>query len=156
DFVSTGNNQFLIRAAGGVGIGLTNPATALHVASATTGTPQVQITQQNSADTARFRMNVGGNQSWEMHVSPGATPQLQFWNNLLRAYIDVYGNVTATSFNPTSDRNAKEHFAPVNPLDVLDKVAALPITRWNFKNDAGTTHVGPMAQDFYAAFDVGP
>jgi len=75
---------------------------------------------------------------------------------LTGAYIDFVGNVTATSFNPTSDRNAKENFAPVNPRDVLDKVAALPITRWNFKNDADTVHLGPLAQDFHAAFGLGP
>ena len=34
-------------------------------------------------------------------------------------------------------------------------MAALPITRWNFKGDAATPHVGPMAQDFHAAFALG-
>ena len=56
----------------------------------------------------------------------------------------------------TSDRNAKENFAPVSPREVLDKVAALPISRWNFKEDKASEHLGPMAQDFYAAFNVGP
>ena len=63
--------------------------------------------------------------------------------------------MTATSFVPTSDRNAKENFKPVSPRAVLDKVAALPITRWNFKEDTSTEHIGPMAQDFSAAFEVG-
>ena len=35
------------------------------------------------------------------------------------------------------------------------KVAAMPISRWNFKGDEGTPHVGPMAQDFHAAFGLG-
>ena len=39
---------------------------------------------------------------------------------------------------------------------MLDKVATLPISRWNYKQDASSEHVGPMAQDFYAAFNVGP
>ena len=56
----------------------------------------------------------------------------------------------------TSDRNAKQDFAPVDPQEVLDKVSALPITKWIYKTDTGTTHIGPMAQDFYAAFAVGP
>jgi len=32
----------------------------------------------------------------------------------------------------------------------------LPLTTWNFKVDSATKHLGPMAQDFYAAFGVGP
>lgn len=39
---------------------------------------------------------------------------------------------------------------------VLDKVAALPIDRWSYKSERGVKHVGPMAQDFDAAFGVGP
>ena len=69
--------------------------------------------------------------------------------------LQVVGTVTATAFNPPSDRNLKENFAPVNPREVLEKVAALPISRWNFKGDAATPHVGPMAQDFHAAFGLG-
>jgi hypothetical protein len=69
--------------------------------------------------------------------------------------LHVVGTVTATAFNPPSDRNLKENFAPVSPREVLEKVAALPISRWNFKGDAATSHVGPMAQDFHAAFSLG-
>jgi hypothetical protein len=56
----------------------------------------------------------------------------------------------------TSDRNAKEDFAPVNSQEVLARVAAMPITKWVYKTDTDTKHIGPMAQDFYAAFAVGP
>ena len=38
---------------------------------------------------------------------------------------------------------------------MLDQVISLPITEWNFKTDARTKHIGPMAQDFYAAFGLG-
>jgi trimeric autotransporter adhesin len=34
-------------------------------------------------------------------------------------------------------------------------VAALPITTWNFKAEPGVKHLGPVAQDFRAAFAVG-
>jgi hypothetical protein len=60
------------------------------------------------------------------------------------------------TFVSASDRNLKEHFQPVDAGKVLDQVAALPITKWNYKEDASTEHIGPMAQDFYAAFKVGP
>ena len=34
-------------------------------------------------------------------------------------------------------------------------MAALPITTWNFKELHDGRHIGPMAQDFYAAFGLG-
>ena len=67
-----------------------------------------------------------------------------------------YGTVTVNgTFNNNSDRNAKENFTKVQAADMLAKVAQLPVTEWNYKNDAATRHIGPMAQDFYAAFNVG-
>jgi trimeric autotransporter adhesin len=39
---------------------------------------------------------------------------------------------------------------------VLDAVAAMPISTWNYiAQDESIRHIGPMAQDFYAAFGVG-
>ena len=69
--------------------------------------------------------------------------------------LTVNGVVNGTAFNTTSDRNLKEKFAPVNSSKVLELVANLPISSWNFKTDGQTRHIGPMAQDFYAAFNVG-
>jgi hypothetical protein len=69
--------------------------------------------------------------------------------------LHVAGGVSATAFVSTSDRNAKENFKPVSPQEVLDKVASLPITTWNFKELNDGRHMGPLAQDFYAAFGLG-
>jgi hypothetical protein len=54
-----------------------------------------------------------------------------------------------------SDRNVKQDFEPVNGTDILDKVLQLPLSEWSYKFDAATRHIGPMAQDFYSAFNVG-
>jgi hypothetical protein len=54
-----------------------------------------------------------------------------------------------------SDRTMKTDIAPVDDAAVLAKVAALPISRWSYRTEHGVRHVGPMAQDFYAAFKVG-
>ncbi|MHC5212799.1 MAG: tail fiber domain-containing protein [Planctomycetota bacterium] len=55
-----------------------------------------------------------------------------------------------------SDVNKKEDFAAIDTLEVLRKVVDLPITSWKYKVEAeGTKHVGPMAQDFMAAFGLG-
>ncbi len=60
------------------------------------------------------------------------------------------------SWSSISDRNVKDHFAPVDKLQFLARVLALPITTWNYKTQvASIRHIGPMAQDFFAAFNVG-
>ncbi|HUA65817.1 MAG TPA: tail fiber domain-containing protein [Alphaproteobacteria bacterium] len=62
----------------------------------------------------------------------------------------VYANGVALS----SDRNAKENLTRVNPETVLSKVASLPVAEWNYKTDKYAEHIGPMAQDFHAAFGL--
>jgi hypothetical protein len=59
------------------------------------------------------------------------------------------------SFSNGSDRNIKENFTALHAVDILDKVLALPITRWNYKDDPEAQHIGPVSQDFHAAFQVG-
>jgi hypothetical protein len=69
--------------------------------------------------------------------------------------LDVAGEATMTACNITSDRHAKEAFRSVEPREVLRKVAQLAITEWEYKDQPGVRHLGPMAQDFHAAFAVG-
>jgi len=61
----------------------------------------------------------------------------------------------ATSWESLSDRNAKAEPSPVDHRDVLRKVARMPVTSWQYKHDAGRQYIGPMAQDFHAAFGLG-
>jgi hypothetical protein len=57
---------------------------------------------------------------------------------------------------PISDRNAKENFATVDVHQVLEKVTQLDILTWNYKTSPDAVrHLGPMAQDFMAAFTIG-
>jgi hypothetical protein len=55
-----------------------------------------------------------------------------------------------------SDRNKKENFKPEDGNIVLAKISTMPITSWNYKTqEASIRHIGPTAQDFYAAFGFG-
>jgi Chaperone of endosialidase len=53
-----------------------------------------------------------------------------------------------------SDGNKKEDFTILNGADLLQKISALPITKWRYKG-SGEYHIGPMAQDFHKTFGVG-
>ena len=68
----------------------------------------------------------------------------------------MYVSAGGSGWNTYSDRNAKTNFASVDGRDVLNRLAAIPILRWNYKTqDPSVQHLGPMAQDFNAAFDLG-
>ncbi|MDB4980752.1 MAG: hypothetical protein JWM82_1504 [Myxococcales bacterium] len=55
-----------------------------------------------------------------------------------------------------SDRNQKKNITPVDAAAILDKVSRLPISAWTYnKESAEVRHLGPMAQDFRAAFGLG-
>ncbi len=60
------------------------------------------------------------------------------------------------SWSSISDRNVKENIAPVDPQAILQNVADMPIATWNYiSQEDEIRHIGPMAQDFHAAFGVG-
>jgi hypothetical protein len=68
------------------------------------------------------------------------------------------GNTLTVTAQPGvgSDRNIKTGFGAVKPEDILAQLAALSIQSWRYTNEvAGVRHVGPMAQDFKAAFGLG-
>jgi hypothetical protein len=194
-FYSTGANQFLIRAQGGVGINTNDPAgAALSVSgtvSATTllgnslglGTaPGQPVDVLAGQATARFTTSTSGNGSVvelkNITSGPGILGAINF-NNAANGYpgqiayssgntmsFRVAGNnsmmvLTSSAltvngtFVSSSDRNLKQDFQAVDSRSVLEKVSQLPVQTWVYKNDPGTKHLGPMAQDFYAAFGTG-
>jgi hypothetical protein len=60
------------------------------------------------------------------------------------------------SWQCVSDRNAKENFVPVDGEDILRRLVAMPLSTWNMKgSDPALRSLGPVAQDFHAAFGLG-
>lgn len=109
-------------------------------------TLQFGTTNSNNAATTKMVIDNIGN------VGIGTTtPTLGPLTMGSGAYVTTGGTWTNAS-----DRNLKEHFASITPADVLQKIGSLPITQWNYKaENASITHIGPTAQDFYAAFGLG-
>lgn len=152
-FSSTGDNQFCIRAHGGIqvegGTSMFFTSTdrqMLNLFGIQYGIGVQSLTEyfRSASDFSWFKGGVHNN---AQNNPGGGTELMRLYGN---------GNLQVSGgFGMLSDRNAKQFFKPVDSRDVLEKVAALPVSTWNYKNDPETRHVGPMAQDFYAAFDVG-
>lgn len=160
-FASTGDDQFLIRATGGVGIN-TNATTGALTVSTDTGeltvrkdgpVPGLLAESSSFSGSMRFRNRL---EVWPNDTGTAdGFVDVRGTNGTPNITLDgESGNITCISLNQTSDRNAKANCSPVNPESVLGKVAALPITEWVYKSDAGARHIGPMAQDFHAAFGL--
>ncbi len=81
----------------------------------------------------------------------------------VRIFLNSAGTASATissgssAWNVVSDRNAKKDFAPVDGREVLRKLDEVPVQSWRYKwDEAGSTpHLGPIAQEFKAAFFPG-
>jgi actin-related protein len=62
----------------------------------------------------------------------------------------------AGSWASVSDKNKKENFEKVSSALILDKIASLEISTWNYKSQSKSIrHIGPMAQDVYQLFSFG-
>jgi hypothetical protein len=79
------------------------------------------------------------------------------FDNDERFTVDTSGNVFARgSISQLSSRDAKTDFESADGNSVLARVAALPISTWRYKDAASDDrHLGPVAQDFHAAFGLG-
>jgi hypothetical protein len=72
-----------------------------------------------------------------------------------RFVVDSSGNVTARgTIAQLSSRSAKENLVETDGSDVLARLAGLDVPSWNYLGD-DQRHIGPIAEDFHAAFAVG-
>jgi hypothetical protein len=68
----------------------------------------------------------------------------------------VYMTGGTSGWTNISDRTKKENFEGIDGEDLLLKIRHMPITKWNYRqSDASIKYIGPVAQDFYAAFHLG-
>ncbi len=141
----TPENALTLRSSGYVGLGTWAPAEPLVV--------------QTSGEPATVLLNNVGNGTWYLTSADDGSFSISETGvdgqELL--VLDNLGNLTTSgTVNGISDRDRKFGFTPVNSAQVLEAIAGMSITSWSLIGDTpGVRHVGPTAQDFYAAFGLG-
>jgi len=171
NFVSTGSDQFLIRAQGGVGINTSNPGGASlyargnrtngwqnsvgwfeNTSLATNAAPALRVFVDNGARTPDGALSVSAN----VTASSPNSLIAEFGNaSSFVVVITNDGTIYSKGVALTSDRNAKENFTTLDGKTILAKVVSMPVTQWNYREDsAGKRHIGPVAQDFHTAFGL--
>lgn len=150
-FSSSAINQFAVRATGGVQF-VTGGGISLTIDNEGDLVPGITASSSQYNGHMRFR------NALEIWPNTGNGGYLDIRN--LNAAPTIWmsgtnGNITCTSLNQTSDRNAKQDFVPVSSSQILAEVARLSVSEWSYKTDPNTRHVGPVAQDFYSIFNIG-
>jgi len=196
---TTGPNQFLIRAEGGVGIGTNSPRARLTVSGPDSRShgPILHFLGESSdqveSGRIRFAEGIGtsnyrgafirydGNGN-KFHLGVHNASDSLVANDIdvitIRrdsSYVGIMTNnphhflevgtngsngnkayvTNGGTWTSTSSREVKEQFRFVDTSDILERVAALPILRWQYKMSDEGDHLGPMAEDFKSAFDLG-
>jgi hypothetical protein len=107
----------------------------------------------------QFRVRANGGARFD--VNGGGWVNIQhFWSaffptKLINTSTGAYLNLAGVWVN-ASDHELKENFAPVDAEDVLARLSEMSIQTWNSKaEDPSIRHMGPTAEDFYAAFGLG-
>ncbi|MGA7304375.1 MAG: tail fiber domain-containing protein, partial [Rhodothermales bacterium] len=54
-----------------------------------------------------------------------------------------------------SSRTFKTNFKNVDAHGVLERLAAVPVMEWEYRNSDEGRHMGPVAEDFFDAFNLG-
>ena len=175
DVSSTADNQFLVRASGGMMLtpnnGALQPNAQLHVVcDSNLGRPQLNLEETQPGDFARLRLTapVLGPLYWDVaasgdafniYNSEDAQNILQLLPNDATNLLYMRNGARLTNggvWTNASDRAAKANFDAVDSRQVLERVATMPIQTWNYRTEQESTrHMGPTAQDFYAAFSLG-
>ena len=101
------------------------------------------VNYKQSTGSADFRFN-GAGAGGAIRVGTSA-------NNGNGAFLSAAGVWTNAS-----SRTFKDAFASVDPLNVLDKLVAMPVMTWFYKdNHDDGKHIGPVAEDFAEVFGFG-
>lgn len=163
-------NGITMNASGNVGLGTDAPIASLNLIR-TNGTAKVLVQEQSGTTAARelFKLSNNGGpffifentdigQSYSFAM--GATGHFLLSHQQtagVQMRLTPAGDMTITgNYLTSSSRTTKDQIIPVDTATVLEKVDQLPIAEWSYLSSPDLRHVGPMAEDWHAAFGLGP
>jgi hypothetical protein len=174
-FSSSGANQFLVRAQGGVGINTAPTQGAVEVTVQTDADSSgdyanlwlkqraasnngilVSVGDGNTINNASFYIDHYSGTAQARRLELLGTGAVTIRSNITQANTGVTMAANAGSWSSLSDRHLKTAVELVDTGAILDSLLATPISTWSYiAQGTSVRHMGPMAQDFAAAFGLG-
>lgn len=175
-------SSIYIRSTGNVGLGRQNPTAFLHIVrGAGSGvdlqqdggirlemTPVVAaealgVVVSNNGPVTNAFIDQNGDQVWyekigqDLRTGSSAYEISEASTGVVGLRVEANGDVTIGGvLTEGSSRTIKHGVHRVDVHDVLQTVRSLPIQRWRYITDPEQAeHLGPMAEDFHAAFGLG-
>lgn len=144
-------NALRVSSAGRLGIRTATPVLDLHIRSG--NTPALRLEQDGSSGFTSHSWDIIGNEvSFAVRdVTSGSQLPFRIFPGAPSSSVKI----TADGVSFLSSRDAKEGFEPIDPDAILERLAELPLTEWSYKGGSGARHMGPVAEDFHAAFPLG-
>lgn len=136
-----------------VGIGTDNPQAPLHIQQ-TVGEPNIRL---ETLDTAAVKFQLKNSAGeWEFIAGPVGAFNFNRVGQAGNQFVFApWGSlIIQGTLSQGSSRTFKKDFTPVDGSKILEKVSELPLSEWSYKQE-DVRHLGPMAEDFRAAFGLG-
>ena len=156
DFISDGANRFLVRARGGARFVTTDGG--LVSESDTSAINGAALRGRNTSGPAMFVESESQINGTVVISNAVGGPLIDGYSGGAQMF-QLAGNgnmIIAGTLSEGSDRNSKTDIVAVDPQSVLERLLDVEVSRWRYRDDpSGTEHIGPMAQDFNAAFELG-
>jgi hypothetical protein len=175
-----GVSRFNVTSDGKIGMGTSNPAGELEIQSSANNLQDTVLIRNTNSDSTLSRAltlsNEGSNMITFINTTPFASPAV--WNlqarhedgsiritnseNAGREFnltpdgnLSITGDFTANGTNYASSIELKENFAQLNSEVLLNKLANLTVSKWNYTKDGDSVkHIGPFAEEFHQVFEL--
>ncbi|MDO3387342.1 tail fiber domain-containing protein [Gilvimarinus sp. SDUM040013] len=157
-----GQEDAVVVTESGVGMGTATPETPLHVHTSAAADTNMLLLSNDGGSRIYFRNRTApesGNdsRSWVFATTEPGFRVSRTFSGQTEMELGNAGNLSISgTLSQGSSRAIKHDIQPLSGEWVLSNLSKLEINEWRYDEAPDQRHVGPMSEDFFDAFGLGP